>query len=1136
MKLVVKLIILLLGISLGHIYLVQAQSIKFENVLTGKGLTRNVHCITQTQDGFLWFGTEAGLLKYDGYEYEIFKYLPHDTLSLGNSMITRIFEDKNGTLWIGTRQGINRLEKSTETFKRFQEVEYVNCIYETRKGKFLIGTNQGLLFFDRKTEQITHHYNKSKGLSDNVITSILEDIQGKLWIGTEEGLNKLDIESGEVTVFRHRYNEEKSLSSDRVTAIFADKWGTLWVGTQQGLNRFDPHTRTFTTFRHDINNTTSLSNDEITYLLEDTHGSLWIATRYGLNHFNPIEENFTQYFPKIETTRNSLDKANITELYEDRSGVIWLATRNRGVHKMVKTRKFYNYKHRAKDPNSLSGNTVRTIYEDANGNAWFGIYNGGLCKLDRQTGKFKTYFPYPDSEESELNSVTSILEETPGVFWIGTWGGGILKFNEKQERFFEDRETFPYDYENMQNNQIQFIRRDSQNRFWVGTDLGLQLYDPKTQKRQFFQSEIGKSNSLASGGLQPQGFYEERNGIYWFGSWGGLTRYDESQNKFTRFSQLPNYPIITIKNKGRDSLCLGTYDGGIIFLNIRNHKFKTYTEADGLPDNTVYSILEDEERNLWLSTNHGLSKFHPNSGTFTNYSATDGLQGDEFYWGSGFRGKYGRMYFGGVNGVTVFDPKNIRDNTYIPPVVLTHFKIFYEDVLIQSLKSPLKKHISLTDKIELEHTDYIISFRFSALDFTDPEKNQYAYKLEGFDEDWIHTDFRNREITYMNLPADTYIFRIKGANNDGVWNHKGQAIKLIIHPPIWMELWFQIGCIILGAGVVFLIYKIRVQNIQRQKAILEKLVEERTASLQEANKNLSSQKEEMAAINEDLKQQKEEIAAINENLSEKSQELAQSKAVIEKKNADITASINYAQRIQQTLLPPFNEIKAELSDFFILFRPRDGVSGDFYWFDSKDDKIIVAAIDCTGHGVPGAIMSMIGIEQLTEIVNVNGITEPDEILNALHYGVRTILRQKETGNRDGMDMALCVIDKEQNQLSFSGAKNPLVYIQKNQLFRIRGDKHPIGGKQVEKLRKFTKHIIDISEPTTIYLFSDGYQDQFGGRNGMKFMSKRFRQLLFEIHLHPPKEQQRILETTLDAWMMHKHKQLDDILVMGVKIS
>ncbi len=1121
MRLIIWFNILLGGLFFGHSAYAQYQNIKFENVLTGKGLTRNANCILQSHDGFLWFGTDAGLLKYDGYEYETFKYLPQDTLSMSHSMVTAIFEDREGTLWVGTHQGINRLERKTELFSRFQQVRYVNCIYETRNQQLLIGTHQGLVIFDRKTEKITKKYTKKEGLSDNVVTSILEDLQGKWWIGTEEGLTKLDPETQEIEIFRHREQNANTLSSDRVTAVFLDKWGILWVGTQDGLNRFDRSTKSFTVYRHESENSTSLSNNEVTSMLEDSYGNFWVSTRYGLNHFNPIDENFTQYFPKIDMQINSLDKANITKLYEDKSGVIWLSTRNRGVHKMVKTRKFYNYKHNPKNPKSLSGNTIRTIYEDASGDTWFGVHNGGLCRLDRETGDFTTFLPYPDSEESELNSITAIFEFEPDQFWVGTWGGGVMKFDEKEQKFLHDDRMIPYDYENLSNNHIQFIRRDMQDRFWIGTDFGLHLVDTPNAKTHFFKHNPVDVNSLASGGLQPQGFHEERKGIYWLGTWGGLTRYDEEENKFERLTQLPNYPIVTIHSRSRDTLCLGTYDGGLILYNIRTKQYKNFTDADGLPDNTIYSILEDEENSIWMSTNHGLSKFHPHSGTFTNYSSTDGLQGDEFYWGAGFRGKYGRMYFGGVNGVTVFDPKNIRDNTYVPPVMLTHFKKFYQDVPILGQNSPLQQHISWTNQIELQHTDNIISFRFSALDFTDPEKNQYAYKLEGFDEDWIHTDYRNREVTYMNLPPDTYTFRVKGANNDGVWNEKGKALKLIIHPPIWVTWWFRTGAAIVGSLLIFIIYKIRMRAITIQKKMLESLVEERTISLRQAN--------------EDLLQQKEEIAAINENLSEKSQELLDSKAVIEKKNADITASINYAKRIQQTLLPPMHEIGEELPDFFILFRPRDGVSGDFYWFDKKDDKIILAAVDCTGHGVPGAIMSMIGIEQLTEIINVNQITHADEILDELHQGVRTILRQRETGNRDGMDMALCVINKTTHKMEFAGAKNPLVYVQKGELFRIRGDKYPIGGKQLEKRRKFTRHTIDIAEQTVIYLFSDGYQDQFGGKEGMKFMSPKFRNLLLEISIQPMDKQQQILEETLDQWMMQKYKQLDDILVMGVRI-
>jgi serine phosphatase RsbU (regulator of sigma subunit) len=543
-----------------------------------------------------------------------------------------------------------------------------------------------------------------------------------------------------------------------------------------------------------------------------------------------------------------------------------------------------------------------------------------------------------------------------------------------------------------------------------------------------------------------------------------------------------------------------------------------------------------------------LSQYDRKNNTFHNYFTHDGLQSNEFNPGSGCRDKNGILYFGGNKGFNIFNPQRVQSNKYIPEIVFTSFTLFKKPVKTGG-DSPLANSITYSDEITLSWAQSVFGFTFAALNYNVPERNQYAYKMEGFDEQWVNIG-NQREVNYTNLSPGTYTFKVKAANNDGLWNEKGISVKVIITPPFWKTKWFYALCAIVAAFLIWIFIKWRERSLQQEKKVLEEKVEHRTEQIKKQNEELESQKEELSA-----------------------------------RNRDITDSIRYAKRIQEAILPPMHIVETSLGDHFVLYRPKDIVSGDFYWVEKtsakhagrraesteavssqpremtvKDplafdrayrysDVILVAAVDCTGHGVPGALVSIVGSNGLHRAVNEFGLSKPSLILGKLHELVIESLHQGETDMKDGMDISICSINRNSNEVHFSGANNPLYIISKNagkldaqfrresfgayNLFEIKGDKQPVGGKGSHK-KAFTDHKLVLEEGETIYLFSDGYADQFGGERGKKFKYSALRELLLTLQEKSMGDQKRILSERFDEWKGDL-EQVDDICIIGIKM-
>lgn len=834
-------------------------NVEFEHITTDQGLSQSSGlCIFQDSQGLMWFGTQDGLNKYDGYTFTVYKYDERDSYSLSDNWISSIYEDSSGTIWVGTDgEGLNKFNRETEQFTRYTHdsdnpnslgASRVLSIYEDQSNQLWIGTDEGgLNKFNRETEQFTHYTHNPdnpNSLSNDTIFSIYQDKLGTLWIGTGGGgLNKFNPETEQFISYTHDPDNLNSLSNDTVLSIYEDHSGNLWIGTNGGgLNKLERETGQFTHYTHDPDNPNSLNHNTVSSIVEDRFGNLWLATSswygnsYGtaLDKFDPKTNQFTHYTHNPDNL-NSLGDNIVPSILKNDSEIIWIGTGFNGINKFdAKKRKFSHYRNYPTDPYSLASNRIFSLHEDHSGSLWIGTADTGLDKFDPTTKQFTHYKHDPNNPNSLSGDIVwSVYEDRFGSLWIGPQEGGLDKFDPKTGQFTHYKHD-PNNPNSLSDNTVASIYEDHLGTLWIGTFKGgLNKFDRKTEHFTHYKHDPNDPNSLSDNTVWV--IYEDQSGTLWIGGYGqgGLNKFNRETGQFTRYTHDPNNPnslsydrIDALYEYPAGTLWIGTFGGGLNKFDIATETFTHYTVDDGLPSNSVIGILADDNGNLWLSTGKGLSKFNPETETFRNYDVDDGLQGNEFDGVKAhFRSRTGEMFFGGLNGFNSFYPDQVKDNPHIPPIILTDFK-----KLNQSVK--LDKAISQIKEIKLSYKDKFIGFEFAALDYTNPKKNQYAYKLVGFDKDWIYAGTQ-RTATYTNLDGGTYIFRVKGSNNDGVWNEEGTSIKIIISPPPWKTWWAYTLYVIALVAAVLGYVRWRTRSQERENALLRES-ERRLAQFLEA--------------------------------------------------------------------------------------------------------------------------------------------------------------------------------------------------------------------------------------------------------------------------------------------------------------
>jgi signal transduction histidine kinase/ligand-binding sensor domain-containing protein len=824
----------------------QTDTIRFENISTEQGLSQNtVNAILQDRQGFMWFGTEGGLNKYDGYQFTVYKRDPDNPKSLSDDVISSMYEDRDGILWIGTSTGLDRFDRKTGTFLHYPQDltgseglsgEFVLAIAQDHSGTLWAGTEGGGLYaLDLITNQLTvykHASEDPKSLSDDTILSIYEDRDGALWIGTGAGLDRLDQKTGTFAHYRENPSGSHLIGNEPVYAIYEDRQGALWIGTQSGLAQWDRGEGHFVEYQHEANVPDSLSDDSIRCIFEDSQGALWIGTRSGLDQLDKIQNRFIHYMHNPNDA-HSLISDSIRAIFEDRSGVLWIGTSGGGLSKYARaTQKFALYKYHPGLPNNLSDNNIWSVYEDQSDNLWVGTFFSGLNKLDRRSGKVTIYQHNP-SEPTSLsdNEIRTVLEDRNGTLWVGTERGGLDRFDPKTETFVSYRHNAT-DPGSLGGDGVFSIYEDHLGRLWVGTaNGGLNRLDQASGTFTRYQHDTSDPSSLSNDNVRA--IYEDRTGGLWIGTFGGgIDLWDDPAGHFTIYRHDPNNPsslssdMVTCFFEDQDgTVWIGTFGGGLNRFDRVAQSFTHYTEKDGLPDDTVYGILADMDGDLWLSTNKGLSNFDPRAETFRNYDVSDGLQGNQFNPGAYFQSKDGEMFFGGTLGLNAFFPQQVQDNPVPPPLVITAFKRFNQTI---------QTDLASNETIPLSYHDNFVSLEFAALDYNAPEKNQYAYKLEGIDQDWVYAGTR-RYASYTNLRGGDYVFRIKASNNDDVWNNEETTLRIHITPPFWQTWWFIgiIGLLVVSGAVGG--YRLRVREIETRNRELAKRVEQRTHELATLN-------------------------------------------------------------------------------------------------------------------------------------------------------------------------------------------------------------------------------------------------------------------------------------------------------------
>ena len=1027
---------------------------------------------------------------------------------LAQSNVSGVVQDSSGFYWIATEGGVSRFDGTNFinfTTEHGLADNNVSAIFMDRDHRLWLGHENGALtrYDGKKFVQI----NSRLLPRDKKIYSFFQDKGGSLWICTAsagvirimnpaKGLNeRLHIKV---------YSAREGLSQ-YVFSACEDAKGNMWFLTDVGIRVLDQQTRTFDYFRPPdmpLGQVTSLASDrEGNFLVGTTAGSV---SRYNIStgKFDPLIVQ-----PSGFQAAGGAGPNFIFFIYQDRDGNVWASGANRGVYRYSAANASVTAFNTS---NGLASNKIRSITQDSEGNIILGTSGEGL-----EVFSGEKFVSFSRNDGLADNQVWAIQKDRKGRFWFGT-NEGITVYdpsaeNERRYSYYTTRNGLPsnnvraivadkqgdlwiatwggkvirFDMAREQfvqtgalnelvNSLVSTLLIDRSHQLWIGTYEGIVVFDPATHRTRTYRTIDGLSDNDVSC------LYQDSKGRIWIGTrQKGVTLFQNgSFTKFGREQGLAYGSVSSITEDGDKKIWIGTEGGGVFVFDgktFRNHKTR-----DGVASDFITLTVTDHKGRVWLGTSKGLNRVAGDS-TFLRYSAGDGFTGMETKPRAVFRENTGHLWFGTVSGAYRYDHR-YEGSTSDPPLTkLLGFRVNLRDYPV-------------SEEIRLSYNENSLIFDFVGISLANPQGVTYKVMLEGYDEGW-HAPSRAGSEVYSNLPHNRYTFHLVACSPTGTCSQP-MTIAVTITPPYWKTWWFYLLVISGILGTLFAYVKIRERKLRHEKKFLEEKVQQRTAEVVEKNKAL------------------DEI------------------------NKDITASIRYAKRIQDAILPPDDFVRKHLPNTFVLFKPKDIVSGDFYWLEDKKDAVIFAAVDCTGHGVPGAFMSIVGHNLLDRVVAEQNITQPARILDELNKSITDTLRQKDLEDntlRDGMDIALCTFHRDQALLEFAGAYNPLWLVRNNEIIEIKANKFPIGNSRSGDTKRFTNHQIKLSKGDTLYIFSDGFADQFGGPNGKKFKSSAFKQLLIDAQHLSMEQQRELLDRTIEDWRGN-HEQVDDILVIGTRYN
>jgi ligand-binding sensor domain-containing protein/serine phosphatase RsbU (regulator of sigma subunit) len=1030
------------------------EEVVFHHFTVQQGLSQgSVNCILQDGMGFMWFGTQDGLNRFDGYKTTVFKHDPADPRTLNDNWVLSIAEDSGGTLWVRTLNSplLNRFDRATGTFTHVS----------------------------RDSVDLSH-------AQRNSVKAECDEPSGVKWRGTiGGGVTRFDPESGKTVTFKHDPSNPRSLIDDRVYSIYRDGSGTIWIGTKEGLDRFDGAAGGFVHYRHDPADPESLSDNWVWPILEDRSGVLWVGTfRGGLNRFDLATQTFTHYRHEDADPR-SLSGDQLYALYQDRSGMIWVGMNDRGVDRFhPELTAFGHYAHEPANPHSLSDNNILSIHVGRSGVPWIGT-RGGVNRLERAGHRF-THFQHVPSNSRTIgdNQVQSILEASSGLVWMGMVSTGLDRYDPARGTFEHYRHD-PANPASLSDNRVYALCEGAGGEIWIGTyGGGLNRLDPATGVFTRYTHNDSITESLGAPGIFA--LCMDREGVLWIGTFGGgLDRFNAQTGTFTHFRHQSADPgtlsddvVACLYEDRSGTLWVGT-TGGLNRFDRASGTFSSYREKQGLPNDVVFGILEDDYANLWLSTNKGLSKFDPRTEAFRNYDYNDGLQGDEFNQNAFARNPLtGEMYFGGSNGITLFHPDSVRQNPYVPPVVFSSFTRYNTD---DAEGRPIdEKGIDVRPDLTLSYKDNVATIEFAALNFYNTIKNRYSYQLEGYSDAWIQLG-TERRATFTNLDAGEYMLRVRGSNNDGIWNDAGASLRLTVTPPWWKTRWAYAGYGILAFS---LLYGMRRVELNRR--------------------------EQKARIRESDLQAKAALAE---------------KRVLEAENQRKSKELEDARELQLSMLP--REVpKLPGYDIAVFMKTATEVGGDYYDFSQGPDGTLhVAFGDATGHGMQAG----------TIVTLMKGLFLSDASRLTIQSFFQHCSRTMKEIRLGRLFMAFNLVRVQGTNISFSSAGMPPVHLYRRSTGTI--EEIFLKGMPLGAMRNFPYVVQDVAmeDGDTLLFITDGLPEQKNA-DGEMFDYARVQQTFGASLPGSPDSVIRQLVEAGDAWMQGAVQDDDMTLLVIQKTS